>query len=137
MLRLDEESGQLRLDDTIVAGSRRGYVDLSGSNWPHGASGPAWGHAALFLPAATRRTGHNGSTANHLRIVQERRLDQRPEPSIAQIAVWATAAHMPESVTADTNANSDAGRTPTTSMAPRMPLTVPCRRACRRGRRRR
>ena len=52
MLRLDEESGQLRLDDTIVAGSRRGYVDLSGSNWPHGASGPAWGHAALFLPAA-------------------------------------------------------------------------------------
>lgn len=51
VLRFDAKTGRLRFDPAIVSASgRMGYIDLEAIDWPHGASGPAWGHAALFLP---------------------------------------------------------------------------------------
>jgi hypothetical protein len=51
VLRLDAATGRLGFDPTIVSpGGKVGYIDLEGQSWPHGNSGPAWGHAALFLP---------------------------------------------------------------------------------------
>lgn len=51
ILRLDPRTGALRLDDRLRSSTGRpGYIDLALEQWPHGASGPAWGHAALFLP---------------------------------------------------------------------------------------
>ena len=51
VLRFDDAAGRLSFDGTIVAASgQAGYIDLDNQTWPHGASGPAWGHAALFLP---------------------------------------------------------------------------------------
>jgi hypothetical protein len=51
ILRLDPATGALRLDDRVRSSAgRAGYIDLALDKWPHGASGPAWGHAALFLP---------------------------------------------------------------------------------------
>ena len=48
---LDPETGRLRFDPTIVSpDGRTGYVDLEHQRWPHGNSGAAWGHAALFIP---------------------------------------------------------------------------------------
>lgn len=52
ILRFDEATGQLSFDPGIVSlGGPPGYIELETQPWPHGASGPAWGHAALFLPA--------------------------------------------------------------------------------------
>ncbi len=51
ILQVDPGSGRLDIDPTIAAANGRiGYIDLGASEWPHGATGPAWGHAALFLP---------------------------------------------------------------------------------------
>jgi hypothetical protein len=51
ILRLDERTGELRADSSIKASNGRvGYLDLSQQEWPHGATGAAWAHAALFLP---------------------------------------------------------------------------------------
>lgn len=48
----DAKTGALTFDATISsAPDRQGYINLNKQTWPHGASGPAWGHAALFLPA--------------------------------------------------------------------------------------
>jgi len=48
----DPRSGTLRFDHSVgAAGSPPGYIDLSTPSWPHGASGPARAHSALFLPA--------------------------------------------------------------------------------------
>lgn len=56
ILRFDPVTGQLRFDETLVsAAGRAGYIDLDNQSWPHGASGAAWGHAALFLPAPASR----------------------------------------------------------------------------------
>jgi hypothetical protein len=50
ILDLDQASGRLNPAAGIVArNGRAGYVDLAMADWP-GATGPAWGHAALFLP---------------------------------------------------------------------------------------
>ena len=50
MLRFDPRTAQLRFDESIVAADGRiGYLDLEKQDWPHGATGPAWAHAALFL----------------------------------------------------------------------------------------
>lgn len=47
----DPKTGALTFDLTISSASAKpGYIDLEHQSWPHGASGPAWGHAALFLP---------------------------------------------------------------------------------------
>ena len=50
LLRFDAQSGQLSFDPTVSGDGQTGYVDLANQSWPHGPSGPAWGHAALFLP---------------------------------------------------------------------------------------
>lgn len=44
LLRFDETKGQLSFD-----GAGGGYLDLEHQAWPHGSTGAAWGHAALFL----------------------------------------------------------------------------------------
>ena len=57
MLRIDEATGKIAFDPDfndkkkglIFSSRRRGYISLAKQTWPHGNSGPAWGHAALFL----------------------------------------------------------------------------------------
>ena len=55
ILRFDETSGRLSLDGALKGEGKDGYVSLKDQRWPHGDTGPAWGHAALFLPAAQGR----------------------------------------------------------------------------------
>lgn len=51
LLRLDAATGTLRFDGRIIdAKGRRGFLDFSRTSWPHGNTGKAWGHAALFIP---------------------------------------------------------------------------------------
>lgn len=50
MLRFDEQSGVLAMDPAFRGDGKAGYISLKQATWPHGASGAAWGHAALFLP---------------------------------------------------------------------------------------
>lgn len=50
VLRFDEKTGQLTFDAALNAEGRPGYISLADQAWPHGATGKAWGHAALFLP---------------------------------------------------------------------------------------
>jgi hypothetical protein len=50
ILRFDEQTGRLSFDPALQAEGQTGYVSLRNQAWPHGSSGPAWGHAALFLP---------------------------------------------------------------------------------------
>lgn len=50
LLRFDEEAGRLAFDPTFESEGQVGYLSLRDQDWPHGSSGPAWGHAALFLP---------------------------------------------------------------------------------------
>jgi hypothetical protein len=53
ILRFDASRGRLRFDPSIVSPAGvDGYIDLEEQQWPHGPSGPAWGHAALFLAEA-------------------------------------------------------------------------------------
>ncbi len=57
ILRVDEKTGELGFDPAFrdpkpgrfFARRTPGYVSLNREDWPHGPSGPAWGHAALFL----------------------------------------------------------------------------------------
>lgn len=60
MLRIDEVSGRLGFDpdfadypdDSLLSMLRSkstGYISLSRQDWPHGSTGPAWGHAAVFF----------------------------------------------------------------------------------------
>jgi hypothetical protein len=50
ILRFDVQEGRLSFDPALHGEDRAGYVSLNNQSWPHGPSGPAWGHAALFLP---------------------------------------------------------------------------------------
>jgi hypothetical protein len=51
ILRLDKATGALRFDDKLADGKgRKGFLDFAREEWPHGKTGPAWGHAALFIP---------------------------------------------------------------------------------------
>lgn len=50
ILRFDEQTGRLSFDSALQGEGQAGYVSLKNQSWPHGSSGPAWGHAALFLP---------------------------------------------------------------------------------------
>lgn len=50
ILRFDELTGRLSFDPALNGEGRTGYVSLKNQSWPHGPTGPAWGHAALFLP---------------------------------------------------------------------------------------
>lgn len=50
ILNFDAATGRLQFDPAVRSATRRvGYIDLEVQNWPHGSSGPAWSHAALFL----------------------------------------------------------------------------------------
>jgi hypothetical protein len=52
MLNYDPATGALSIDESINSGSKLpGYIDLDHQAWPHGPSGSAWAHSALFLPA--------------------------------------------------------------------------------------
>ena len=48
LLKFDEQTGTLRFDTTINTGEP-GYIDFEHQKWPHGDSGAAWAHAALFV----------------------------------------------------------------------------------------
>lgn len=50
LLRFDAQSGRLSFDPVLKGDGQTGYLSLKNQSWPHGPSGPAWGHAALFLP---------------------------------------------------------------------------------------
>ncbi|MDQ1468664.1 MAG: methanethiol oxidase [Bryobacterales bacterium] len=50
LLRFDAESGGLSFDPAFKGEGQTGYLSLRNQSWPHGPTGPAWGHAALFLP---------------------------------------------------------------------------------------
>lgn len=51
VLRMDAETGALRFDEQLVdEKGRRGFLNFSRTAWPHGATGKAWAHAALFIP---------------------------------------------------------------------------------------
>ena len=54
LLRFDAQAGALSFDPAFKGDGQLGYVSLTNQSWPHGASGPAWGHAALFLPQVQR-----------------------------------------------------------------------------------
>jgi hypothetical protein len=50
LLRFDAQTGKLSFDPAFKGDGQIGYLSLKNQSWPHGPSGPAWGHAALFLP---------------------------------------------------------------------------------------
>ena len=50
LLRFDAQAGRLSFDPALNGDGQAGYLSLKHQPWPHGPSGPAWGHAALFLP---------------------------------------------------------------------------------------
>ena len=51
----DPATGRLAFDPSIGSSSGTpGYLDLEARDWPHGPSGPARAHAALFLPSGGR-----------------------------------------------------------------------------------
>jgi hypothetical protein len=55
VLVYDPGTGGLSIDASISATSDRpGYIDLDHQAWPHGQTGPAWAHSALFLPSPSR-----------------------------------------------------------------------------------
>ncbi len=57
VLRIDESTGELAFDGDFnglkpgmfFKSRTRGYISLYRQDWPHGSTGDAWGHAALFL----------------------------------------------------------------------------------------
>lgn len=63
MLRFDESNGALAFDTDfngkkkglIFSSKHPGYIALTQAEWPHGETGPAWGHAALFLGEQTEQ----------------------------------------------------------------------------------
>ena len=50
LLRFDVETARLSFDDSLKGEGQSGYLSLKNQKWPHGKSGAAWAHAALFLP---------------------------------------------------------------------------------------
>lgn len=65
MLRFDESNGNLAFDPDFTGKKKGllferphlGYISLDQPSWPHGDSGAAWGHAALFLGAEATQIG--------------------------------------------------------------------------------
>jgi hypothetical protein len=52
MLLFDQRTGKLSFDPSFGSPTGKlGYIDLERQQWQHGASGPAWAHAALFIAA--------------------------------------------------------------------------------------
>ena len=51
VLRFDPKTGAVRFDERLVdSKGRKGFLDFARKDWPHGETGNAWGHAALFVP---------------------------------------------------------------------------------------
>jgi hypothetical protein len=50
LLRFDAGTGRLGFDSSVQSEGQPGFLTLQNDSWPHGETGPAWGHAALFLP---------------------------------------------------------------------------------------
>jgi hypothetical protein len=50
LLRFDDGTGRLSFDSSVSGDGQAGYLSLKHQHWPHGNSGVAWAHAALFLP---------------------------------------------------------------------------------------
>ena len=50
LLRFEAQTGRLSFDPAVKGDGQSGYLSLKNQSWPHGPSGPAWAHAALFLP---------------------------------------------------------------------------------------
>ena len=50
LLRFDAKTARLSFDDSLKGEGQSGYLSLKNQQWPHGNSGAAWAHAALFLP---------------------------------------------------------------------------------------
>lgn len=50
MARLDPRTGALRWDESLRSADGRLGVSFVRDRWPHGPSGEAFGHAALFRP---------------------------------------------------------------------------------------
>ena len=50
LLRFDAQRGRLSYDSAFTGDGKAGYLSLQNKSWPHGPTGPAWAHAALFLP---------------------------------------------------------------------------------------
>ena len=69
VLKIDENTGALEFDSDfkgVKSGSffnskTNGYISLERDDWPHGSTGNAWGHAALFFDDATTLNGNNQS----------------------------------------------------------------------------
>jgi hypothetical protein len=51
LLRFDAAKGRLAFDEALRGDGQPGYISLKNQRWPHGDTGAAWAHAALFLPA--------------------------------------------------------------------------------------
>ncbi len=60
VLRFDESTGRIEFDSdfadytsdsalNFLRSKSPGYISLHRSEWPHGPTGPAWGHAAVFF----------------------------------------------------------------------------------------
>jgi hypothetical protein len=60
VLRIDESSGRIEYDPdfadyrsdswrNLFRSKSTGYISLDRDEWPHGATGTAWGHAAVFF----------------------------------------------------------------------------------------
>jgi hypothetical protein len=50
VLLVDPSTGRVGMDTAVGSPERPGYLDFAKASWPHGPTGPAWAHAALFLP---------------------------------------------------------------------------------------
>jgi hypothetical protein len=50
LLRFNAGTGRLDFDTAIKGEGQVGYLSLKDQPWSHGQTGPAWGHAALFMP---------------------------------------------------------------------------------------
>ena len=60
VLRIDESSGRIEYDPdfadyrsdswrNLFRSKSTGYISLDRDEWPHGSTGTAWGHAAVFF----------------------------------------------------------------------------------------
>jgi len=71
VLRIDEKTGALDFDPDfngaksgfLFSSKIKGYISLERDEWPHGNTGDAWGHGALFLDGAAALKASDQSTA--------------------------------------------------------------------------
>jgi len=72
VLRVDEKTGALDFDDDfkglksgrLFKSRTNGYITLERDEWPHGSTGNAWGHAALFFDEPSGEAKNTQSIAD-------------------------------------------------------------------------